>query len=249
MALWIVLTQSLACAALCMALLWEIRQRRAGEKRHAQSEVASQDLMRLVRMTASDLRGLAVGLLGHAQVLDTAGRGFLLGAQASLLDLAEALLQQTEAPDAAHALREEAVALAPVLDFAVAQVAGQLGPGRRAWRLAPDLAGVRLLADRRALHQILLRVLTSAALATGDGDWVAVSAGAADGVWTLIVEDEGAGLAVASAGGTGKETRGLGVGLALAHALMQAHGGSLTLDSTAKVGTRARLQFPADRVA
>jgi two-component system sensor histidine kinase TrcS len=111
---------------------------------------------------------------------------------------------------------------------------------------------VALRADRRALHQILLRVLTSAALATRDGDWIAVTAATPDtmpdGRWTLTIEDEGTGLPVEAVTGDGRETRGLGVGLALAHTLMQAHGGTLTLESVALVGTRACLAFPMARV-
>jgi signal transduction histidine kinase len=169
----------------------------------------------------------------------------LRGAEASLRELAEALLRQTENPTQAAGLRVEAVSLGSVVNLAVSRVCGQLGPGRRDWRLAPDLDDMEILADRRALYEILLRVLTSAALATGEGDCIHVSAAQPDGALELLIQDEGVGLAVDKSGGAGRETRGLGVGLALAHSLMQAHGGALCLTSTAGVGTRARLSFPA----
>jgi two-component system cell cycle sensor histidine kinase PleC len=204
--------------------------------------------VRLARVTAGDLRGPALGLLGHADQVAQPLKSSLVGLCRYLLDVAEALLDQTEDTNATRVLREELVHLAPLLDFAVAQVAAQLGPGRRAWRIAPGLEKVWLLADKRALHQVLLRVLTGAALATKDGDWIDISASAGADDWTLTVQDEGTGLAVANVAGAGPESRGLGLGLGLARSLMQAHGGALALDSAAQVGTRAMLRFPRGRL-
>ena len=203
---------------------------------------------RLLRVTAGDLRGPALSLLGHADQAPEGLRPSLVGVCRYLLDLAEALLEQTEEPDAKRVLREEDIQVAPLLDFVVAQVAAQLGPGRRVWRIGKELEQVALLADKRALHQVLLRVLTGAALATGEGDWIEISAQRGEAGWVLVVEDEGAGLAMPQGAGAGIETRGVGVGLALARSLMAAHGGALALESAAKVGTRALLLFPAGRV-
>jgi signal transduction histidine kinase len=228
-----------------------VRERMRGrllQQRLQASTARGQALVRLAKLTAGDLRGPALSLLGHAEHLPAPLKTSLAGLCRLLLDLAEALLDQTEEPGATRTLREEAVSLGPLLDFVMAQVASQLGPGRRAWRLEPGLGRVTLLADRRALHQVLLRVLTGAALATGDGDLIDISGVAEGGGWTLRVEDEGNGLAVARVDSSGLETRGVGLGLALARSLMQAHGGALALDSTAQVGTRVSLRFPPARV-
>jgi len=233
---------------LAAALVRERRRGRLlGQRLHA-STVREQALVRLAKLTAGDLRGPALGLLGHAEHAPAPLRASLAGVCRLLLDLAEALLDETAAPGTARTLREEAVILGPLLDFVVAQVAAQLGPGRRAWRLGPGLEHVTLMADRRALHQVLLRVLTGAVLATGDGDLIDITASADAATWTLRVEDEGNGLAVARVEGAGLETRGVGLGLALARSLMQAHGGTLVLESTAQVGTRASLRFPPTRI-
>ena len=231
----------LGMAATLAHLLWQDRANRA---RSAAERAAWQDLVRLTRLTAGDLRSLAVSLLGHAQGASEPQRAFLLSAESALLDLTDALVQGTEDRAKPIVLRTEPCDLAMAVDFVVGRIASQLGPGRRQWHLSPTLAQAALHADRRALHQILLRVLSSAALATGDGDCIEISAEIDQSGCTIVIQDEGAGLPVSKVHGRGRDTRGLGVGLALAHGLMQAHGGTLTIVSTAGVGSRARLFFP-----
>jgi signal transduction histidine kinase len=209
---------------------------------------ARQDAVRLLRLTAGELRAPALTLKGHAERgLALPGAGLLAVAQ-RLLDIAQGLLDETEQPDAERKLVEEQFCLGPLLDFVVAQVAAQLGPGSRAWHIADDVRGAALLADRRAVHQVLLRVITAAALATRDADWIDIRAATQDDGWALVVEDEGNGLPVESMAERGPESRGIGVGLALARSLMQAHGGSLTIESAAQVGTRAVIRFPRARL-
>jgi len=244
----VVIVLLLVLAPALAALVWQARASRALAVRLAGADAARADLIRLARMTASDLRGPALSLLGHSEQAGAELRPSLVGVCRYLLDLAEALLDQTEAPATARRLREEEVQVDPLVDFVVAQVAGQLGPGRRVWRLGDELHTMALHADRRALHQVLLRVMTGAALSTSDGDWIDVSAAVVAGRWQLAVLDEGAGLPMSRTAGSGPETRGLGVGLSLARQLMQAHGGELALESTARVGTRAIVSLPMDRL-
>ena len=187
-------------------------------------------------------------MLGHADQIPAPHKATLVNVCRGLLDTAEAILDQTDDPGAKRYLREEAIAVGPLLDFAVAQVTAQLGPSRRVWRIAAGLEHVVLRADRRALHQVLLRVLTGAALATADGDCIDIAATTTNAAWCLRIEDEGAGLAVPRVAGAGVESRGLGLGLSLARSLMQAHGGGLALESAPLVGTRALLSFPIGRV-
>jgi signal transduction histidine kinase len=133
---------------------------------------------------------------------------------------------------------------------AIAAVATALEPAQRRWCLAPGLAGCTLDADRRALSQILQRVLGNAARHSRAGDWIEIGLEPADNGVTLVIADEGTGLCgpdnPAPPGQV--ESRGLGLGLALARRLMEAHGGSLATEAAARVGTRVILRFPAERV-
>jgi cell cycle sensor histidine kinase DivJ len=113
--------------------------------------------------------------------------------------------------------------------------------------VAPDLEGRQLHADRRALNQILLRVLTNAARLSRQDDWIDISCSASHAGLTLFVADEGNGLpGLDPPWSEGRpDNRGLGLGLSLARALMAAHGGTLTVESAPRVGARVSLHFPA----
>jgi cell cycle sensor histidine kinase DivJ len=234
-----------ACCGLAALLAWRHAAECGRAARQArEAEAAS---IRLLRLTAGELRGPALALKGHAEQ-GSADQAALIALARRLLDVADGLLGQVEQPDAPRRLTEETLHIGPLLEFVVSQVSAQLGPGRRAWHIAGDLNQVALLADRRAVHQVLLRVVTAAALATREGDWIDIKADRADQGWALVVEDEGTGLAVDRLAERGPESRGIGVGLALARSLMQAHGGSLTIESAPRVGTRAVIRFPRERL-
>ena len=84
-------------------------------------------------------------------------------------------LQDQIAPAAERAPAvPEQVPLEPAVRDAIAAVATALAPGQRRWRLAPGLAGCALDADRRALSQVLQRVLGNAARHSRAGDWIEV---------------------------------------------------------------------------
>jgi signal transduction histidine kinase len=201
---------------------------------------------RMLRLVAGDMRGAALSLLGHAGAPgadDTA----ISGTARRLLNLSEDVLNQTDTPDAPRRLEEVQFPLKPAVEFAVAQVAAQLGTAGRAWRIGPELAEVALFADQRALNQVLVLVLSSAAASTRGDDWIEISGAASGSEWVLMVQDEGIGLPMLSGDSDAHEGRGMGLGLALAKSLMAAHGGTLRIETAARVGTRVRLGFPAAR--
>jgi signal transduction histidine kinase len=236
----------LTAAALATGIR-EVRRRRRAEQAARASLDQYESVVRLARLAAADQRNVALALQGHAQVSEPADAA-LTGLARRLIDLSENLAEQIERPDAPRYLLEEEVPLVQVIEFAMAQVAAHLGPGRRSWRLAPELRDARLLADRRAMNQVLVNVLSGAASTTRNGDLIELTAEAGRDEWALVVQDEGVGLPVGSNEAGRTEGRGIGLRLTLARSLMQAHDGALTVESAERVGTRVRLSFPMRRV-
>ena len=116
-----------------------------------------------------------------------------------------------------------------------------------------------IMADERALRQVLLNLLSNAVKFTGPGGKVAVSACLAEDGFRIAVRDTGIGIApehretVFQAfsqldSGLDRSFEGTGLGLPIARALMALHGGSLELESTPGVGTTFTMVLPASCV-
>jgi two-component system cell cycle sensor histidine kinase PleC len=195
-----------------------------------------------LRLAADAIRGPSMQLLGHAERLAAAGvdsQPLHLIAR-HLLTLADDL-HDAIGPMQRLALGFEQIAIGALARDIAAAVSAVLG-GRRRWRIAPALDGLTLKADRRALHQILTRVLCNAARFTGDGDWIDIDTRLMADSIVISVQDEGHPWTAST--GANTDRRGLGLGLLLSRRLMQAHGGALAVDSKPGIGTCVTLRFP-----
>ncbi|MGE5514447.1 MAG: ATP-binding protein [Bacteroidota bacterium] len=155
-------------------------------------------------------------------------------------------------------LREEEVDVADVVQAAM-RLAGHVASAKKqtlALRMADRFP--RLRADERLLKQALLNIISNATKFTPEGGHVAVSADNIDGVITIVVKDDGVGIApqdlplVLQPFGQAENTltpkhEGTGLGLPLAKGFMELHGGSLDLESEVGKGTSVTLRFPPDR--
>lgn len=245
----------LAAAGCAIAQRRQVCALAAAHAERDRARAAAAAALRTVRLAAIELRGPATALLGHADRLRADGMGpepmASIGAIAGMvLDLADDLQHHALAEASDRVLHPEPIDLAALLRDAVAAVTAGLGPSRRHWRLPAALDGITVLVDRRAMAQILARVLGNAARFSRHDDWIDISVETADGQFTLVVADEGSGVAAAAGVGAPgqRDSRGLGLGLALARVLMQAHGGALAIEAAPAIGTRVTLAFPATRV-
>ena len=133
-------------------------------------------------------------------------------------------------------------------------------------RLQADEAGVQLrgvlpsaplavLADRRALKQMVLNLVSNALKFTPRGGSVTVTAKAAAGAFELVVADTGVGIAkedlerlgkpFEQAGDAERRAQGTGLGLSLVKALAGLHGGEMSIESELGEGAAVTVRLPA----
>jgi signal transduction histidine kinase len=117
--------------------------------------------------------------------------------------------------------------------------------------IAPDAAGVIARADRRKLRQVLVNLVHNAIEAAPAGSAVQVAAEReGDGTVALTVDDRGPGISDELIGGLAFEpgvttrARGSGLGLTIARALVQQHGGSVSLARRDGGGARVQVRLP-----
>lgn len=156
-------------------------------------------------------------------------------------------------------LNEEPVPVGAIIQDAlrplapIAERAGVTLAGLPAMMQLPSL-----YCDRRRVRQILLNVLGNAVKFTEPGGRVEISADLADGL-AIVVKDNGIGIEPDSipaalsrfgqiAGNGAPRREGAGLGLAVAKALTERHGGTLALQSAVGTGTVVHIWFPAARV-
>jgi cell cycle sensor histidine kinase DivJ len=147
----------------------------------------------------------------------------------------------------------------------VFDVRDALNAALRLVRLQADEVGVKLRAvlpaepltidaDKRAIKQIALNLLSNALKFTPKDGTVILSAQAAAGVLEIVVADTGMGIAAEDlkrlgqpfeqAGAGEDRARGTGLGLSLVDAFAKLHGGTLTLESRLGEGTAATVRMP-----
>lgn len=135
----------------------------------------------------------------------------------------------------------------------------------RLMRLQADEAGVQLRgmlpgaplevdADRRALKQIVLNLVSNALKFTPKGGSVTVSGQAVEGMLEITVADTGVGIPpedverlgrpYEQAGGADQKARGTGLGLSLVRAFAELHGGDMGIESRLGEGTAVMVRLP-----
>ena len=116
-------------------------------------------------------------------------------------------------------------------------------------------APISLIADRRALKQVLLNLLTNAIKFTPAGGTVVVAFHSDGEFAKLCVRDTGIGIPADELPRLGRPFEqvcgdpmlaksGTGLGLALVRALVEKHGGTMRIESEEGVGTEVTVDFP-----
>jgi cell cycle sensor histidine kinase DivJ len=135
----------------------------------------------------------------------------------------------------------------------------------RLLRVQADGAGVQLRgvipadaldvnADRRAIKQIVLNLVSNALKFTPKGGAVTVTVHGYGGVFELVVADTGVGISrddldrlgkpYEQAGDPGRRQMGTGLGLSLVRSFAELHGGEMLIESTLGEGTSVTVRLP-----
>jgi PAS domain S-box-containing protein len=237
----------------------------------ARAESANESKSKFLANISHELRTPLNSIIGFSDVLKNAAFGPLNEKYTSYIDdinrsgkylltVINSLLDYTKA-ESGH-LRLENILVDPMAEAKIClrlfeeQVAAKMID----FKIAAVTEDFMLMLDRGKLRQILLNLISNAVKFTPDHGRIALSAGLTeDRSCVISVEDNGIGMndadiAIAlqpfghSSNDLNRGQDGAGLGLPLAKALTETHGGRLEITSARNAGTTIRIFLPADRV-
>ena len=182
----------------------------------------------------------------YAELIHESGR-HLLDLINDVLDMSKIEAERFELQRGEFDAREAVTAAMRLLrvqaDAAGVQLRGVLPPGE-----------LEVDADRRALKQIVLNLVSNALKFTPRGGQVTVTADGHDGEFELVVADTGVGISpedlerlgrpYEQAGGVDQRAKGTGLGLSLVRAFAKLHGGEMHIESRMGAGTSVSVRMP-----
>lgn len=252
--------------------LLEISSNQA-ELQRAKEEAVSANIAksRFLATMSHELRTPLNSILGFSEIIRDAKLGnlgdqrygeyasYINESGAHLLSLIGDILDLSRIESGRLDLQFETVDVAEIAEDALARAATRERQARDLVRvsIAADLPALH--ADRRALLQMVINLVSNALKFTPEGGRVAFSAfERSDGGITLQVEDNGIGMTEAEIpkalmpftqvdDNLSRRSEGSGLGLAIVKSLIEHHDGRIDVTSTKGVGTRVRLVFPRER--
>ncbi len=255
-------------ALMFLVMVWHGRRRLAAtaERLAAMEEVqrVSQENLRLLKQQRRFLQDASHELgtpitvaLGHAELIQRAVTNPVVAEDARVvtdelmrlrrLSTRLLLLASAEGPDFLH--------LTPVpVESLVVDALDRWGHTPRHWRLGP-VADTTVLGDRDRLAVALDALLENAVAHTTPGDRIEVSARVEEASVVLAVADSGCGIQDAdlqrifqrfarAEPHRSRPSGGLGLGLAIVQAIADAHGGSVSVQSTFGHGSEFEIHLP-----
>ncbi|MBM3608544.1 MAG: HAMP domain-containing histidine kinase, partial [Alphaproteobacteria bacterium] len=269
-------TNEIASLSLAMekdSLIAELEQAKASsDEARRRAEEANLAKSRFLATMSHELRTPLNAILGFSEVM----KNELFGAHAvpsyksysadihssgeHLLGLINEILDLSRVEAGRYELREEAVSLAHIVDDCVHLLTLRAQKREITVHEHVDPGLPRIWADKRALRQVTLNLLTNAIKFTPQGGTITVKAGwTASGGQYVSIRDTGPGIpeeeipVVLSSFGRGTMAQknadeGSGLGLPIVKGLVELHGGVFTLKSQVRVGTEVIFIMPPQRV-
>ncbi|ESY71448.1 ATP-binding protein [Mesorhizobium sp. M1050] len=187
----------------------------------------------------------------YATDINSSGK-YLLGVINDILDMSKIEAGQ-------FSLDREEIDLGPLISETVRVVS--LQAAQKAITVETRIAdALTLIADRRAIKQIVINLLSNAVKFTGQGGHISVRARNTSAALVLTIEDNGCGIPKDALGKLGrpfeqvqnqfsKSHAGSGLGLAISRSLAELQGGALKIRSTEGVGTIVSVRIPVKKAA
>lgn len=237
--------------------IWTLREvtadRRVERLRDAFLSAVSHEL----RTPLTSISGFLELLADEEHALGTAGRRYLeviRRSNARLRGAVEDLLLVAEIEAEGLELRLAPTDLAELATEAV-EAARSTAAGKGIILVLEVEGGLRLEADAKRLRQVLDSLVSNALELTPEGGSVSLCARKAGGLLHVEVRDTAIGVPQDELGqvfsrfyrastATRRAIPGTGVALVIARAVVEAHGGSISLESTEGLGTRVSVTLP-----
>ena len=258
-------------AADIVAVTRDITERKAYERELIEardlSEQANRSKSRFLANMSHELRTPLNAIIGFSEVMSHQMFGPLGGARYleysglihesgnHLLELINSILDMSKIEAGKFELSEEVFDLGAVADAAIRFV--RLPAERQGVALKTTIASnvTQIFADKRAVKQILVNLLSNGVKFTPRGGEVRIMAGLDSQGVEIAVADTGMGISRKDLERLGKpfeqvesehvrSKEGTGLGLALVKALAAMHGGGAVLESTLGEGTVVRVRLP-----
>lgn len=208
------------------------------------------DVTHELRTPLSVIRGQTEAIADGLYPGDPAHLAPILEATGSLELLVEDLRTLALTESGTMTLSREPVELAPLVNETLSafQAAAEAGGVRLSEQVDEGVPAVNV--DPARIRMVLGNLLSNAIRHTPPGGSIGVGAAETGGSVRVEVVDDGEGIApellpkVFDRFVRGSGSRGSGLGLAIARDLVQAHGGSIAVESKVGAGTRIRFTLP-----
>jgi cell cycle sensor histidine kinase DivJ len=255
-----------------VAVLRDVSERKAQEmalgQARAEAERASIGKSRFVATMSHELRTPLNVIIGFSEMLTQEGLEIDAARREEyarlinesghhLLSIVNGILDMSKIESGSFEITREPFALARVVDACCDLMALKASQATIALerKISGDMPDI--LADRRAVKQILLNLISNAVKFTERGGHISVGASCQGGCAVLQVEDDGAGVDADDLPRLGdpffqarasydRRQEGTGLGLSIVKGLVKLHGGELEIRSRIGEGTQVTVRLPID---
>ncbi len=173
-----------------------------------------------------------------------------------LSGLVEDLLQLARSDAGVHRSPEE-VPVSDIVSGAVQMIEPLAAAKHQSLSLREGNPEARILGDATSLRRLVLILLDNAIKFSPDGGGIDVRTSSTDDTAQFEVHDDGPGIPAEDLphiferfyrSSTARNGPGAGLGLAIAKAIVEEHGGEISIDSAARGGTTVRVTLPLSSV-